>query len=760
MTLTTRYRYGSALALGRAARSRNDFWNPPESSGPVSGGSILSKTVSRGTDKCKPAEERGLEVSLRHRPRRRPCPGSRIDLTDRRCAAGRTGGMGRPSASRTPGSGENGRFRLRSGKSAIDVFLNLSKAFLNLSKAFDCVDYSAQLDKLESRGIRRLVAESEDSENEGGMGNVSRVIMRPPGHSGKAKRGHLCFDASFESGNLGRVDLVSEFEYDLFIRPDTCNPKVRLWFYFTVDNIRVDQHVVFNIVNFSKKRMCFRDGMTPLVKSTSRSKWTRMPNKHVYYHRSPYHWNHTILTLTFGFDREDDVYHFAFTYPYSYSKCQAHLEILERKKIPHLRRELLSNSVQNRRLDLLTITHPKNMTSGRKMRVVVILSRIHPGETPSSYVCQGIIDFLISNHPMALALRDHVIFKIFPMMNPDGVFLGNYRSTLMGADLNRVWSQISRWIHPTLHAAFTFISNLDQDKNMELDFVMDIHSHSSLQGVFVYGNTYDDVYRYERHIVFPKLLAQNTDGFEQANTMYNRDLNKANSSRRVFCEVLKDSVNCYSIIVSCYGYRHPSAPGIHYYTEESYCRLGRNIVRTCLDYYRIIGVVSSGEGEKKPSTAKSRQSRKATYSGALSNRSFPLHPHPPRATSSSSEASTKLNINLDIQPMSADSRKFHHKRGRHHKRTTESLVQSRQWQVAEESAPVKPPSLSIIDFNSLTRGGLDESMGLTKTRSKSHTKKSHKRKRKTKKPPPVSPETAVVDEVNSPAEVEDTSDSP
>ncbi|KAG8336421.1 hypothetical protein J6590_045387 [Homalodisca vitripennis] len=49
----------------------------------------------------------------------------------------------------------NDQFGSRSGKSAIDVFLNLSKAFLNLSKAFDCVDYSAQLDKLESRGIRR-----------------------------------------------------------------------------------------------------------------------------------------------------------------------------------------------------------------------------------------------------------------------------------------------------------------------------------------------------------------------------------------------------------------------------------------------------------------------------------------------------------------------------------------------------------------------------------------------------------------------------
>ena len=26
--------------------------------------------------------------------------------------------------------------------------------------------------------------------------------MRPPGHSGKAKQGHLCFDASFETGEM------------------------------------------------------------------------------------------------------------------------------------------------------------------------------------------------------------------------------------------------------------------------------------------------------------------------------------------------------------------------------------------------------------------------------------------------------------------------------------------------------------------------------------------------------------------------------
>jgi len=126
-----------------------------------------------------------------------------------------------------------------------------------------------------------LFVESEDSDAEGGLGNVNKVIMRPPGHSGKAKKGHICFDATFETGNLGRVDLVSEFEYDLFIRPDTCGPKLRFWFNFTVDNVKADQRVIFNIVNISNSTNLFRQGLTPLVKSSSRPKWQRIPREQV-----------------------------------------------------------------------------------------------------------------------------------------------------------------------------------------------------------------------------------------------------------------------------------------------------------------------------------------------------------------------------------------------------------------------------------------------------------------------------------------------
>jgi murein tripeptide amidase MpaA len=102
---------------------------------------------------------------------------------------------------------------------------------------------------------------------------------------------------------------------------------------------------------------------------------------------------------------------------------------------------------QNKRLDLVTITNPKNMKPTEKVHVVVILGRVHGSETPSSYVCQGvyraiilskkcnltkrlsagIIEFLISNHPAVVRLRKKVVFQLIPMMNPDGVTLGNSR---------------------------------------------------------------------------------------------------------------------------------------------------------------------------------------------------------------------------------------------------------------------------------------------------------------------------------------------
>ena len=53
---------------------------------------------------------------------------------------------------------------------------------------------------------------------------------------------------------------------------------------------------------------------------------------------------------------------------------------------------------------------------------------------------RGVIDFFtdVDNYEAKL-LREKYIFKIIPMLNPDGVINGNYRCSLAGCDLNRRW---------------------------------------------------------------------------------------------------------------------------------------------------------------------------------------------------------------------------------------------------------------------------------------------------------------------------------
>ena len=171
--------------------------------------------------------------------------------------------------------------------------------------------------------------------------------MVPPNFTGRPKKGHLIFDACFECGNLGRVDYISDFDYDLFIRPDTCNARFRIWFNFTVENVKQEQRVIFNVVNFSKSKSLYREGMSPLVKSTSRPKWQRIPAKNVFYYRCPEHKKNYVMSFVFCFDIEDDVYQFAYAFPYSYTKLQNYLQILENRNLDYYERELLAMSVVN-----------------------------------------------------------------------------------------------------------------------------------------------------------------------------------------------------------------------------------------------------------------------------------------------------------------------------------------------------------------------------------------------------------------------------
>lgn len=46
---------------------------------------------------------------------------------------------------------------------------------------------------------------------------------------------------------------------------------------------------------------------------------------------------------------------------------------------------------------------------------------MHPGETPASWMMKGFMDYLTGDTNQARELREKFIFKLVPMLNPDGV---------------------------------------------------------------------------------------------------------------------------------------------------------------------------------------------------------------------------------------------------------------------------------------------------------------------------------------------------
>lgn len=70
-------------------------------------------------------------------------------------------------------------------------------------------------------------------------------------------------------------------------------------------------------------------------------------------------------------------------------------------------------------------------------KAIILTARVHPGESNASWMMHGVIEFLVSDDAKAQFLRDAYVFKIIPMLNPDGVIVGNYRCSLIGQDLNR-----------------------------------------------------------------------------------------------------------------------------------------------------------------------------------------------------------------------------------------------------------------------------------------------------------------------------------
>ncbi len=69
-----------------------------------------------------------------------------------------------------------------------------------------------------------------------------------------------------------------------------------------------------------------------------------------------------------------------------------------------------------------------------------IVARQHPGETPASWLAEGLLCRLCDAEDEAVRdLLTRARVMVVPLANPDGAALGNHRTSASGVNLNRVW---------------------------------------------------------------------------------------------------------------------------------------------------------------------------------------------------------------------------------------------------------------------------------------------------------------------------------
>lgn len=264
----------------------------------------------------------------------------------------------------------------------------------------------------------------------------------------------------------------------------------RSWFYFGIRGWQSNRLIKINIMNMNKQGKLYSQGLAPIVRILpGKPKWERIRDRPTFETVD----NQFILRFTYRFPEvKIGTVYFAFCTPWSYgesqnqlndldslfSACQTYNSKTDPEKI-YYHRELLCHSLDKLRVDLITVSSCHGITDTEEpkfdinlfpdketprckrfvgKKVFLLSSRVHPGETPASHVFNGFLNFILrENDPRASILRQQYVFKLIPMLNPDGVFRGHYRTDPRGVNLNRVYLDPNPEFHPSIYAAKSLI---------------------------------------------------------------------------------------------------------------------------------------------------------------------------------------------------------------------------------------------------------------------------------------------------------------
>ncbi|CDW91598.1 UNKNOWN [Stylonychia lemnae] len=399
--------------------------------------------------------------------------------------------------------------------------------------------------------------------------------------------GSITITSAFDSGNLARCEEGDEvnnvrkiqnqfkLQFNMWIATDSLpyfkNCGYRTWFYFGVKGTIRDQVLSFTIKNMNHQSKLYASGLRPVYRLGMQSKWRRCNGKCSWI-SAPEGTSVTFEHSFSGQERDDQLLYIAFTYPFSYSETTEYFDKIQDKISKdfkdqiYIHRELLTYSLEDRNVELITITGLNgvqtqereegiptlcNKVEGKKC--IVLSARVHPGEVQSSFVLNGIIDFLVSNTEQSKILLENYVFKVIPLLNPDGVYRGYFRLDTYNHNLNRFYIDPDPKLQPTIYAARQAI--LQQHQYGNLHIYLDLHGHAVKKGCFIFGNALKGEEQ-AQNMLFAKLIALNCLNFDFAECSFAEKLMSVKDrgcglsregSGRVALYKACGLINCYTL---------------------------------------------------------------------------------------------------------------------------------------------------------------------------------------------------------------------
>jgi len=105
--------------------------------------------------------------------------------------------------------------------------------------------------------------------------------------------------------------------------------------------------------------------------------------------------------------------------------------------------------------------------------IIVLLTRQHPPEVTGYYAFQYFLETILGDSDLANDFLNKYHVLAFPLLNPDGVDLGNWRHNSNGVDTNRDWSEYNQ---PEIRKTVKYIQKTLEKNGSRIVLGLDFHS--------------------------------------------------------------------------------------------------------------------------------------------------------------------------------------------------------------------------------------------------------------------------------------------